>query len=162
MNLLAGQFHAEPGKFELTVVLNRWIFPYILLVSLAALCQAILNAHHRFAVAAAAPILLNVALILSALFISPRLAEPTYGLAFGVLLGGFLQIAIQIPQLRRLRAVGRPALGWKDPAVRSVLLLMSPRLIAYGINSVNTVVVDPVRGGARRRRACPTCTTPTV
>ena len=147
VNLLAGQFHAEPGKFELTVVLNRWIFPYILLVSLAALCQAILNAHHRFAVAAAAPILLNVALILSALFISPHLAEPTYGLAFGVLLGGFLQIAIQIPQLRRLRAMGRPALGWKDPAVRSVLLLMSPRLIAYGINSVNTVVATRFAAG---------------
>ncbi len=140
VDLLAGQFHATPGKFELTVVLNRWIFPYILLVSLAALCQAILNAHHRFAAAAAAPIFLNVAVILSALVISPRLAEPTYGLAIGVLLGGVLQIAVQIPQLRRLRAVGRPALGWRDPAVRSVLLLMSPRLLAYGINSVNTVV----------------------
>ncbi len=140
VDLLAGQFHATPGKFELTVLLNRWIFPYILLVSLAALCQAILNAHHRFAVAAAAPIFLNVALILSALVISPRLAEPTYGLVIGVLVGGVLQVTIQIPQLRRLRAVGRPALGWRDPAVRSVLLLMSPRLLAYGINSVNTVV----------------------
>jgi putative peptidoglycan lipid II flippase len=140
VDLLAGQFHAVPGKFELTVLLNRWIFPYILLVSLAALCQALLNAHHRFAAAAAAPILLNVALILAALFVSPRLAEPTYGLAAGVLVGGFLQIAIQVPQLRRLKAVGRPALGWRDPAVRSVLLLMSPRLLAYGINTVNTVV----------------------
>ena len=129
------------------MLLNRWIFPYILLVSLAALCQAILNAHHRFAVAAAAPIFLNVSLILSALFLSPHLAEPTYGLAFGVLLGGFLQIAIQIPQLRRLRAMGRPALGWSDPAVRSVLLLMSPRLIAYGINSVNTVVATRFAAG---------------
>ncbi len=140
VTLLAGQFRAQPGKFELTVVLNRWIFPYILLVSLAALCQAILNAHHRFAAAAAAPIFLNVSLILAALFVSPRLSEPTYGLAAGVLVGGFLQIAIQVPQLRRLKAVGRPALGWSDPAVRSVLLLMSPRLLAYGINSVNTVV----------------------
>lgn len=140
VDLLAGQFQATPGKFALTVLLNRWIFPYILLVSLAALCQAILNAHHRFAVAAAAPIFLNVALIFAALVISPRLSEPTYGLAIGVLLGGLLQIAIQVPQLRKLRAVGRPTLGWHDPAVRSVLLLMSPRLLAYGINTVNTVV----------------------
>jgi putative peptidoglycan lipid II flippase len=147
VDLLAGQFHAVPGKFELTVLLNRWIFPYILLVSLAALCQAILNAHHRFAVAAAAPILLNVALIFAALVISPRLAEPTYGLAAGVLLGGLLQVAIQIPQLRRLGAVGRPALGWSDPAVRSVLLLMSPRLLAYGINTVNTVVATRFAAG---------------
>lgn len=140
VGLLAGQFHQTPGKFELTVLLNRWIFPYILLVSLSALCQAILNAHHRFAISAAAPIFLNVALIFAALFVSPRLAEPTYGLAGGVLAGGILQIAIQVPQLRRLRAVGRPALGWGDPAVRSVLLLMAPRLFAYGINTVNTVV----------------------
>ena len=140
VSLLAGQFRETPGKFELTVSLNRWLFPYILLVSLSALCQALLNAHRRFAVSAAAPILLNVSMILAALFVSPRLAEPTYGLAAGVLLGGVLQIAIQLPQLSRLKALGRPALGWKDPTVRSVLLLMAPRLLAYGIAAVNTVV----------------------
>ena len=140
VTLLAGQFRAEPGKFELTVLLNRWIFPYILLVSLAALCQALLNAHRRFAAAAAAPILLNVAVTLAALVVSPRLSEPTYGLAAGVLAGGLLQIAVQIPQLRALHAVGRPALGWSDPAVRSVLLLMAPRLAGYGISAFNTVV----------------------
>ena len=140
VGLLAGQFRRTPGKFELTVALNRWIFPYIFLVSLAALCQAVLNAHRRFAAPAAAPIFLNVSIILAALFVSPRLAEPAYGLAIGVLAGGVLQIAVQIPQLRKLHAVGRPALGWRDPAVRSVLLLMTPRLLAYGINSVNIVV----------------------
>ncbi|MEO8430912.1 MAG: murein biosynthesis integral membrane protein MurJ [Acidobacteriota bacterium] len=140
VDLLAHGYRSTPGKFELTVALNRWIFPYVLLVSLSAFCQAILNARHRFAVAAAAPIFLNVAMILGAVVISPRLEEPTYGLAAGVLLGGLLQIAIQIPQMRRLRAVGRPALGWRDPAVRSMLLLMVPRLFAYGINTVNTVI----------------------
>ena len=138
--LLAAPYKAEPAKFALTVLLNRWIFPYILLVSLAALCQALLNAHHRFAVPAAAPILLNVSIIVAAALVAPHLAEPTYALAGGVLVGGVLQIAIQVPELRRLRTVGRPALGWGDPAVRSVLLLMSPRLLAYGINSVNAVV----------------------
>jgi putative peptidoglycan lipid II flippase len=140
VNLLARKFHATPGKFELTVALNRWIFPYIFLVSIAAFCQAVLNARQRFAAAAAAPILLNVAMIAGALLIAPRLSEPTYGLAAGVLLGGVLQIAIQLPQLGRLKAVGAPALGWRDPAVRSVLLLMTPRLFAYGINTINTVI----------------------
>src|SRR5262245_39012452 len=140
VGLLAGQFRRTPGKFELTVLLNRWIFPYIFLVSLAALCQAILNAHRRFAAAAAAPIFLHVAIILAALLRSPRLAEPAYGLAIGVLAGGLLQILVQIPQLRKLNAVGRPEMGWRDPAVRTVLLLMTPRLLAYGINSVNIVV----------------------
>lgn len=140
VDLLARQFRSTPGKFALTVALNRWIFPYIFLVSVAAFCQAVLNAKHFFAVSAAAPILLNIAMILGAAVIAPRLSEPTYGLAAGVLLGGVLQIAIQIPQLTKMRAVGRPHLGWRDPAVRSVLLLMTPRLFAYGINTINTVI----------------------
>jgi putative peptidoglycan lipid II flippase len=140
VDLLASQFRQSPGKFALTVSLNRWIFPYVFLVSIAAFCQAVLNSRRRFAVAASAPIFLNVAIILGAAVLSPRLAEPTYGLAAGVLLGGILQIAVQVPQLARLRAVGRPELGWRDPAVRSVLLLMAPRLFAYGINTLNTVI----------------------
>lgn len=137
VGLLAPEFEARPWQFELAVLLNRWIFPYIFLVSLAALFQAVLNSHHRFAVPAAAPIFLNLAMIAATLFVAPRLAEPTYGLAGGVLAGGFLQMAVQWPQLARLRAVGRPALGWRDPAVRSVLALMTPRLFAYGINTIN-------------------------
>lgn len=140
VDLLARQFRHDPAKFALTVTLNRWIFPYIFLVSLAAFCQAVLNAKQRFAVAAAAPIFLNVAMILGAVALAPLLKEPTYGLAAGVLLGGLLQIVVQVPQLARLRAVGRPALGWEDPAVRSVLLLMTPRLFAYGINTINLVI----------------------
>jgi putative peptidoglycan lipid II flippase len=140
VTLLAARFRQDPAKFDLTVLLSRWVFPYIFLVSLAALCQALLNAHRRFAAAAAAPIFLNVAIILSALFVSPRMADPTYGLAAGVLVGGLLQIAVQLPQLRRLRVVGRPKLGWSDPAVRSVLTLMAPRLGAYGVSAFNTVV----------------------
>ena len=147
VTLLAGQFRQVPGKFELTVLLNRWIFPYILLVSLAALVQALLNAHRKFAAPAAAPIFLNVALILAALFLAPRLPEPTYALAGGVLAGGVLQIAIQVPALRKLKALGRPELGWRDPAVRSVLLLMAPRLLAYGITAVNTVVATRFAAG---------------
>lgn len=140
VDLLAHKYRLIPGKFELTVVLNRWIFPYVFLVSLSAFCQAVLNARHRFAVAAAAPLFLNVAMIFGAAVVAPRLEEPTYGLAAGVLLGGVLQIAVQVPQLLRLRAVGRPALGWRDPAVRNVLGLMTPRLFAYGINTINSVI----------------------
>jgi putative peptidoglycan lipid II flippase len=137
VDLLAPEFHARPWQFELAVALNRWIFPYIFLVSIAAFFQAIANSHQRFAVAAAAPIFLNLAMIAATLLLAPRLAEPTYGLAAGVLTGGLLQIAVQWPQLKRLSAIGRPALGWRDPAVRSVLALMTPRLFAYGINTIN-------------------------
>jgi putative peptidoglycan lipid II flippase len=137
VDLLAHDFRSRPAQFALAVSLNRWIFPYIFLVSLAAFFQGVLNAHHRFAVPAAAPILMNLGFILATVVLAPRLPEPAYALAAGVLLGGFLQMAFQWPQLARLRAVGRPALGWRDPSVRSVLLLMTPRLFAYGINTIN-------------------------
>jgi putative peptidoglycan lipid II flippase len=137
VNLLAHDFRSNPWQFALAVSLNRWIFPYIFLVSLAALFQGVLNARGRFAVPAAAPVLMNVGFIAATLALAPRLAEPAYALAAGVLLGGLLQMAVQWPQLKRLRAVGRPALGWRDPTVRSVLLLMAPRLFAYGINTIN-------------------------
>ena len=137
VDLLAHDFRANPWQFQLAVQLNRWIFPYIFLVSISALFQAVLNARHRFAISAAAPILMNVGFIAATVFLAPRLAEPAFALAAGVLFGGVLQMAVQWPQLARLRAVGRPALGWRDPAVRSVLLLMTPRLFAYGINTIN-------------------------
>lgn len=137
VDLLAHDFRANPWQFHLAVALNRWIFPYIFLVSTAALFQGVLNAHHRFALPAAAPILMNVGFIAATVVLAPRLAEPAYALAAGVLFGGLLQMAVQWPQLARLSAVGKPALGWRDPAVRSVLLLMAPRLFAYGVNTIN-------------------------
>ncbi len=137
VDLLAHQFRSNPWQFDLTVSLNRWLFPYIFLVSVAALFQGVLNARHRFAVPAAAPIFMNLGFIAATLLLAPRLSEPSYALAAGVLAGGILQMAVQWPQLARLKAVGRPALGWRDPAVRSVLLLMAPRLFAYGINTIN-------------------------
>jgi len=137
VDLLAHEFRSNPWQFSLAVSLNRWIFPYIFLVSLAALFQGVLNAHGRFAISAAAPVFMNVGFILATLLLAPRLREPAYALAAGVLLGGILQMAVQWPQLARLRAVGRPQLGWRDPDVRQVLLLTTPRLFAYGINTIN-------------------------
>jgi putative peptidoglycan lipid II flippase len=137
IDLLAHDFRADPRQFSLAVALNRWIFPYIFLVSVAALFQAVLNAHGRFAVPAAAPVFMNIGFIVTTLWLAPRLEEPTYALAAGVLVGGLLQMAVQWPQLARLRAVGRPELGWRDPDVRRVLVLTVPRLFAYGINTIN-------------------------
>ena len=137
VDLLAHDFRNDPWQFALAVRLNRWIFPYIFLVSIAALFQGVLNARGRFAVSAAAPVFMNVGFILVTLWLAPRLAEPAYALAAAVLVGGVLQMGAQWPQLRKLSAIGRPALGWRDPDVRSVLLLMTPRLFAYGINTIN-------------------------
>ena len=89
----------EPGsyKFALTILLSRIMMPYILCASLLALCMGILNSMGRFAAPAAAPVVLNIVIIIFALIISPQLSIPVEGLAMGVTAGGVLQLVLQIP-----------------------------------------------------------------
>jgi len=92
ITLFAPGFINLPEKFELAVSLNRLCFPYIFFVSLVALCMGILNAKGHFAAPAASPIILNIFMILGALVFSRWLNPPIYGLALGVLMGGFFQL----------------------------------------------------------------------
>ncbi|MFN2385816.1 MAG: murein biosynthesis integral membrane protein MurJ [Thermoanaerobaculia bacterium] len=137
VRLLARGFAQTPGKLELTVYLTRLMFPYLCFISVAALLQAILNAHGRFAVSALSPILLNLAIVGAAALLAPRMEEPTAALAVGVLVGGLLQMLIQLPAVLSLRAVARPKLDFSDPAVRGVFLLLIPRLFGFGIYAIN-------------------------
>src|SRR5512132_4239049 len=104
--LRAKRFASTPGKIPLTLFLTRLMFPYLCFISVAALLQAILNAHGRFAVSAMSPILLNLSIIVSAAVLAPRFREPTVALAIGVLIGGILQMAVQIGPARKLGAIG--------------------------------------------------------
>jgi putative peptidoglycan lipid II flippase len=140
VQLLAKGFLATPGKLELTVYLTRLMFPYLCFISVAALLQAILNAHGRFAVPAVSPILLNLAIILAAVLLAPRFEEPTIALAIGVLAGGVLQMVVQIPFVRGLSAVGKWTLRLSDPAVRAVFILLLPRLFGFGIYAINNAL----------------------
>jgi len=137
VRLLARGFASTPGKIELTVYLTRLMFPYLCFVSVAALLQAVLNAHGRFGVSAFSPILLNLSIVAAATFAAPRFREPTVALAVGVLVGGLLQMAIQLPAVLSLKAIARPRLGFSDPAVRAVFLLLVPRLFGFGIYAIN-------------------------
>jgi putative peptidoglycan lipid II flippase len=101
VRLLAPGFHVEEMRYDLAVLLTRITFPYVLLISFVAVFMGILNSLKSFAAPAAAPIFLNVGIIGAAFFISPYLDEPVVGLAVGILIGGVLQIAIQIPWVLR-------------------------------------------------------------
>lgn len=140
VKLLAKGFATTPGKLELTTFLTRLMFPYLIFISIAALLQAILNAHGRFAVSAMSPILLNLSIILAAVLLSPRFSEPTVALAIGVLVGGVLQMAIQIRPALRLAAIGRWSAKFSDPAVQAVFLLLLPRLFGFGIYAINNAL----------------------
>lgn len=135
--VLAPGFADDPGKYQLTVDLTRVTFPYIFFISLVALAGGILNSYQHFAVPAATPILLNVSLIVGALFLAPHLERPTMGLAIGVLLGGISQLVVQLPALAK---IGLPfAFRWNPghPAIHRILTLMGPSLLGVSVAQIN-------------------------
>jgi putative peptidoglycan lipid II flippase len=137
--LFANGFKATPGKFELTVRLTRWMFPYILLVSVAALLEAFLNSKGFFQLSAATPIAWNLAIVAAAWALAPAGVSPVAALTVGVLVGGSLQVALQGPAVRRLglRFSGSP---FRDVEVKRTALQIAPRLYGYGVGQLSFLV----------------------
>ncbi len=126
--MLAGGFHDTPGKFELTVPLTRIMYPFILLVSLAALAMGMLNAKNIFGAPAMASSFFNLGSIVGgvtlAWWLDPHFApehidRALVGMAFGTLLGGFLQFAVQLPPLLKVGYRFQPDFRWRDEGVRT-------------------------------------------
>jgi putative peptidoglycan lipid II flippase len=140
VRLQAFGFGAGGPRYELTVLLTRITFPYILLVSVVAFFMGVLNSLRHFAAPAAAPIFLNVGIITAAYLISPLCEAPAVGLAVGVLIGGVLQVVIQIPPILRtgLRLVPRWEPG--HPAVRRIGGLMLPAIFGSAVYLINQFI----------------------
>jgi len=134
-------FEVSPAKFDLTVYLTRIMFPYIFLISLVALAMGALNSLKKFAAPAASPILLNVAIIFGALVLKNYFAQPTVGVAIGVLLGGMLQLSLQIPFLAKEGMLPKINFNWRHPALKSLGLLMLPSAYGAAIYQVNVIVI---------------------
>ncbi len=144
VELFAGGLHARPGAFERTVLLTRWVFPYILFMGTAALGMAALNTYGRFVAAAFAPGLLNVAFVLAALLLPAWLArnsyDPILALALGALVGGALQVIAQWPSLRRIGFASAPRFAFDDPRVGEALRRMVPMMAGIGIYAIDLVL----------------------
>jgi len=136
VRLIAPGFIADSHKLETTIRLNRIIFSYILLISLAAYSMGILNSLKHFAVPAFAPCLLNISIIVFALLFG----EGITGLALGVLVGGVLQLVIQIPVLYRKGFRLQLFRRLKHPAAKTIGVLMLPRLFSSCIYQLNNFV----------------------
>ena len=130
VRMIAPGFIASAEKLQATISLNRIIFPYILLIGLAAYATAVLNSLKDFAVSAFAPCLLNIAIIICAMLFG----EDIKGLASGVLLGGLLQLAVQVPTLYKKGLRPKFTLFFKHPGVTQVKRLMLPGCLKNRVN----------------------------
>ena len=150
-------------RFDAAVVMTRWMFPYIGFMSLVALSAGVLNTWRQFAVPAITPVLLNLSVIAAAWWGVPRMAafglEPVYALAGGVMLGGLLQAAVQLPALAAIGCAprigwlpGAIAAAWRHPGVGQILRQMAPALLGVSVAQIslliNTQIATHVAVGA--------------
>ena len=145
VNLLAEGFHQVPGKFELAVRMTRIMFPFLLLVALAAQAMGVLNACNRFAVPALASTFFNLGSVAFGLVLGYSLApwlhiEPISGMAIGVVLGGALQLIWQVPALRREGFSFHPSIDWSHPGLRKIITLMGPAILGNAAVQINVMV----------------------
>jgi putative peptidoglycan lipid II flippase len=140
VGLMFPGFKAVPGKFELTVLLNRIMFPYIFFISLVALCMGILNTLRHFFTPAISTVFLNLAMILSALLLRGYFEVPVAALAAGVLIGGIVQLLLQLPVLWNKGFPVYPRFNLNDPELRKIALLMLPATFGVGVYYLNITV----------------------
>jgi putative peptidoglycan lipid II flippase len=148
---MASGLQQQPESYAAAVHMTRWMFPYIAFMSLVALSAGILNTWKRFAVPAATPVLLNVAMIGAAWILAPWFKaqgiQAVYALPVGVMVGGLLQLSLQIPALSKLGLLPRIGLrwrtiqqAWRDPATRQIASLMLPALLGVGVAQISLLI----------------------
>jgi len=138
---IAWGFEGAPEKFVLTVYLTRLMFPYIFLVSLMAFIMGVLNTLKIFGPPAASPIFLNLGIIAGAAIFSRWCDEPAAGLAVGVLVGGLMQLLLQVPWLLREGMFPRFNFDYKHPALKRIGLIMIPSVYGGAVYQLNVLVI---------------------
>jgi putative peptidoglycan lipid II flippase len=140
IRVVAPGFHADADKFALTVELTRVTFPYIVFITLVSLAAGILNTWNRFVIPAFTPALLNVVLIGMGLFAAPYFDPPVLALAWGVFLGGALQLLLQVRPLMRIGMLPRFKFDPTFPGVRRILALMGPAVLGVSVGQLSLVI----------------------
>ncbi len=132
------------AKWATTFTLARIMFPYMVFICLAALFMAVLNSYKHFATSAFAPSLLNLILILAMLglfpLVGPHEMDRASILAWAVLLAGVLQMAVQLPALKRFGCPFHFSSHWNDPRIRKMLLLMGPAALGMAVTQFNVLI----------------------
>jgi putative peptidoglycan lipid II flippase len=133
-------YNDEHEKLALAAEMLRITFPYLMLISLTAFSGAILNTYGRFSVPAFTPVLLNLSLILCAIYLRPYLSEPVTALAWGVLIAGVAQLTFQLPFLSRINMMPMPRIDWHHEGVRRILTLMLPAMFGVSVGQINLLL----------------------
>lgn len=138
--VVAPGFIGDDGRFDLTVAMLRFTFPYLLFVSLTAFAGGVLNTYGRFGAPAFTPVILNVVLIAAALWLAPMLEEPGMALAYGVFVAGLAQLVFQLPFLAKINALPRP--NWRPyhEGVRRIGKLMIPAIFGSSVAQINVLL----------------------
>ncbi len=144
VNLLAHDFALVEGKAELTSLMTRIMFPFLIFVALSAVVMGMLNTRGKFFVPAMSSSFFNLGSIIggvSLALILPKFGQPAIiGMAWGTLIGGLMQLTIQLPTLRRLGFRFKPQLNLRDPGLRKILWLMLPATIGLSATQINIFV----------------------
>ena len=144
VSLMSPDFSLVPGKHELTALMTSIMFPFLLLVSLSAIAMGMLNSLNRFFIPSMASSFFNLGSILSGLLFSYCFSllnrEPIIGMAVGTLVGGLLQIGIQLPALRKEGFLFAWHLDLQDEGLRRIMRLMLPAVIGLSATQINLFV----------------------
>lgn len=140
ISLFAPGFAHGMPRFAMASAMLRITFPYLLFISLTAFAGAALNCYGVFGPPAFTPVLLNVCLIVAAIFFAPLFAHPIEALAWGVLVAGLAQLLFQIPFLYRKRLLARPRVSWRDAGVMRVMRLMVPALFGVSVAQISLLL----------------------
>lgn len=148
---MASGLKQDANSFDAAVVMTRWMFPYIALMSMVALASGVLNTWKRFAIPAFTPVLLNLSMISAAIWGAPWLRtheiEPIFAMAAGVMVGGILQLGVQFWALKKLNLL--PSLAcrwikikaaWDEPGCKSVAKLMVPALFGVSVAQISLLI----------------------
>jgi len=127
-------------KFELAASLLKITFPYLWFISFTALAGAVLNTMGRFAVAAFTPVLLNIAIILMAIYGAEYTQSPAYALAWGVFAGGLIQFLFQIPFMYKAGVLVKPCWSWHSKGVTKIRQLIIPALFGVSVTQINLLL----------------------
>ncbi len=138
--LFAPGFAHDDIRYQLTVHMLHITFPYLLLIVMTAFCGAILNTWNSFSITAFAPVMLNVAMIGTAWWWAPHSSQPIYTLAWGLLIGGVIQLLLQLPALKRRNLLPKLTLGFRDVRVKKVMRLMIPALFGVSVAQIGLFI----------------------